>query len=108
MEKTRNSITFNPFLKAKLHVLAGCMLQAGDNAYADTYRNYRHRLENHPAHQGKSKGHRHNMAMRYIKKRFLADLWRVWRTQEGLPTPPEYHEGKLGHQHDPEAPDAQD
>lgn len=99
--KTRKSITFNPFLKTKLvGVLASSFLRSGEKSeYAKVYYDYKHRLESHEAHKEKSKGHRHNMAMRYMVKRFLADLYREWRTIEGLPVTPEYHEGKLGHVH---------
>lgn len=39
---------------------------------------------------GKSQNHRHAAARRYMVKRFLADLWRVWRIREGLPCPEPY------------------
>lgn len=39
------------------------------------------------------------MAMRYMVKRFLVDLYVAWRTIEGLTVEPEYNEGKLGHKH---------
>lgn len=45
---------------------------------------------------GKSKNHRNMMAYRYIVKRFLADLYAVWRAMEGLEVMPEYAESKLG------------
>jgi hypothetical protein len=41
--------------------------------------------------------HRHGAAIRKMIKHFLADLWFVWRTLEGLPTPNLYVEDKLGH-----------
>ena len=47
------------------------------------YDNYKNRLENSPAHTEKSKGHRHNMAIRYMVKMFIIDLYKVWRTVEG-------------------------
>jgi hypothetical protein len=109
--KQRDSITFNPFLKTKLvGVLASSFLRVKDSPYADVYRDYKHRLESHVKYQdgqldedGKAvkglKGHRHNMAMRYMVKRFLVDLYKAWRTIEGLPVAPEYHEAKLGHVH---------
>jgi len=37
------------------------------------------------------------MAMRYAVKRFLADLWVVWRTMEGLPVTKPYAIDILGH-----------
>ena len=97
---TKKGITFNPFLKTKLTgVLAGSFLKAGDNPYKEAYYNYKDRLENHPTHKTKSKGHRHNMANRYIVKLFLIDLHREWRTIAGLPVSVPYSEGKLGMKH---------
>jgi len=94
----RMGITFNPFLKTKLvGVLASSFLRSGkDNPYSQSYYHYKNRLENHPAHKDKTLGHRHNMAMRYMIKRFLVDLYVAWRTIEGLPVASEYSEGKLG------------
>jgi hypothetical protein len=80
-------------------VLASSFLRVGENPYGTIYANYKHRLEHHEKHKEKSKGHRHNMAMRYMIKRFLCDLYVHWRTLEGLPVSLEYHEGKLGHKH---------
>ena len=98
-EAERDSITFNPFLKTKLiGVLGPSFLRAGGH-YADIYRAYKHRLETNPAHDEKSKGHRHNMAIRYMVKIFLVDLYKAWRTIEGLPVEPPYQEAKLGHKH---------
>jgi len=98
-QATRKGITFNPFLKTKLvGVLGSCFLRC-NSPYREAYDNYRHRLEHSPAHQEKSKGHRHNMAIRYMVKMFLVDLHRVWRELEGLPAGVPYQEAKLGHVH---------
>lgn len=99
-QKTRKSITFNPFLKTKLTgVLASSFLRAGDNKYSRIYRDYKLRLESHAKYAEASKGHRHNMAMRYMVKMFLIDLYAAWRPLEGLPVSQPYHEAKLGHRH---------
>lgn len=96
----RVGITFNPFLKTKLTgVLAASFLRSGNEQYVAIYANYKQRLENHVVHATKTKGHRHNMAMRYMIKRFLVDLYFHWRKIEGLPVAPEYGEAKLGHVH---------
>jgi len=96
----RNSITFNPFLKTKLvGVLASSFLRAGDNKYSQIYRDYKNRLENRPDLAESSKAHRHNMALRYMIKMFLIDLYNVWRPIEGLPVSSPYQEAKLGHKH---------
>jgi len=39
------------------------------------------------------------MAIRFMVKRFLVDLYFAWRTLDGLPVEPEYQESKLGHKH---------
>ena len=96
---TKMGITFNPFLKTKLvGVLGSSFIKQSPTKcqYRKIYDDYKHRLENMPAHADKTKGHRHNMAVRYAVKRFLADLYVVWRTLEGLPVATEYSEGKLG------------
>lgn len=94
--KWKRGITFNPFLKTKLiGVLGPSFLRAGDNPYRRIYDDYKHRLLHSPAHQDKSKGHIHNMAIRYMIKRFLVNLYKVWRRLEGLPVADEYSQEKL-------------
>ena len=97
----KKGITFNPWLKTKLYVLANSFLkQSPDECpYREMYDNYKNRLENMPAHEDKSKGHRHAMALRYIIKRFLVDLYIHWRTLEGLTVAEEYSVAKLGIKH---------
>lgn len=108
-KKMKKGITFNPFLKTKLvGVLGPSFLKCGDRSpYRKIYDDYRHRLESHAKYKdvgdkkkdkGK-KGHRHNMAVRYMVKMFLIDLYRVWRELEGLPVSAPYHEAKLGYTH---------
>jgi hypothetical protein len=101
-DQVKKGITFNPFLKTKLvGVLASCFLKQSPDGckYRRVYDDYKHRLENHEKHKDKSKGHRHNMAMRYMVKVFLQDLWIAWRELEGLPITKPYHEAVLGHVH---------
>lgn len=96
-EQEKNSITFNPFLKTKLlGVLAGSLIRSGNKEYRTIYDNYKHRLDNMPAHKDKTKLHKHRMALRYMIKRFLVDLYKEWRTLEGLPVAEEYSVAKLG------------
>jgi len=93
-------ITFNPWLKTKLiGVLASSFLKAGDNEFSQVYRDYKNRIENHPDHIEKTKGHRHNMAMRYMIKIFLLKFHMTWRAIAGLPVSTSYCEGKLGKVH---------
>ena len=99
-DATRMSITFNPWLKIKMiGVLGKGFLRSRNEKYSEVYYNYKHRLENSPKHSDKTKGHRHNMAIRYMVKRFLVDLYLAWRPLEGLPVTPEYSVAKLGIQH---------
>ena len=95
----RDSITFNPFLKTKLvGVLAASFLKAGGD-YSKIYNDYKHRLESRDDWKEESKGHRHNAALRYMIKMFLADLYNVARPLAGLPVAPTYQEEKLGRKH---------
>jgi hypothetical protein len=100
--QTKKGITFNPFLKTKLTGVLGAsfLKQSPDKCkYRQVYDDYKHRLEHMDAHKEKSKGHRHNMAIRYMIKMFLIDLYNEWRPLEGLPVAPTYTEAKLGKVH---------
>ena len=99
---TRKSITYNPWLKTKLMGVLGTLFvkqPADKSPYRKAYDDYKFRLENHPKWADRSKGHRHQAAIRYAIKRFLVDLYRAWRELEGLPVAPEYSEAKLGMVH---------
>jgi hypothetical protein len=107
---TKLGITFNPFLKTKLTgVLGTSFLRVGDSPYAKMYYDYKHRVESHArygvendktkddeGHLVTSKLRRHNMAIRYMIKLFLIDLYKAWRALENLPVSPPYSEAKLG------------
>ena len=100
--KIKKGITFNPFLKTKLVGVLGSSFikQSPDKCiYRKIYDDYKHRLEHMDAHKEKSKGHRHNMAVRYMVKMFLVDLYNAWRRIEGLPVALTYSEAKLGKVH---------
>jgi hypothetical protein len=83
-----------------------------ESPYRAIYYDYKNRLENHSiygiANDGvkdadkkliTSKARRHAMAVRYMVKRFLVDLYKEWRKLEGLPLSAEYSEEKLGIEH---------
>lgn len=101
-------------------------MKARKGKYGTIYENYKHRILTNPAkveslqqrrramlarnipekmkvvteeEAAQIGGHVHNMAMRYMVKRFLVDLHIEWRTLEGLPVFKEYHEGIQGHVH---------
>ena len=109
--QTRKGLTFNPFVKTKLRVLADCFLRSG-GPYREIYDAYKHRLESHAIYgkaNDKNKdtdnrtrtypGRRHQMALRYMIKMFLIDLYTNWRAMENLPVAPPYSEAKLGMKH---------
>lgn len=101
--QTKKGITFNPFLKTKLVGVLGSCLMKTKGYYKSIYDDYKHRLENHKDHMEKTKGHRHNMAVRYMIKMFVQDLWLKWREVEGLPVTAPYSEAKLGMKHKEDA-----
>lgn len=101
-EKTKKSLSYNPFVRSKLRgVLASVFLKC-KSPYRTVYDNYKNRLQNHPVHKEKTVIHRHNMALRYMIKMFLIDLYREWKEAEGLEAYPPYHEAKLGLKHQEE------
>lgn len=97
-EQTKMGLGYNPFLKTKLMgVLASSFLRSR-SPYSDIYYNFKTRYENAEEHKEKTKGHRHNMAMRAMVKLFLADFWAAWRQLEGyeIPERATYAEAYLG------------
>lgn len=94
-QATKKGITFNPFLKTKLTGVLADLFIRMKSPEAQLYYNYRTRIEERDL----TKGHKHNMAKRYMIKRFLAELYVAWRKLEGLPVAADYHEAKLGHVH---------
>lgn len=96
VEKEKLGISFNPFVKTKIIGVLGASFLKSRSPYAEIYYDYKNRLENHPKHIDKTKGHRHNMAVRYMVKMFLIDLYTNWRELENLPVAAPYHEAKLG------------
>jgi hypothetical protein len=97
--KEKKGITFNPFLKSKLIGVLGSSFLRSRGKYKDVYDDYKNRLENSPAHVDKTPGHRHNMAIRYMVKMFIKDLYVAWKEVEGLEALPSYQEAKLNHKH---------
>lgn len=69
--------------------------------FAKVYYDYKHRIENSnkPEHQGLSSLHIHNMAVRYMVKEFLRELYVVGRHLAGLPIYSSYESAKLGYNH---------
>jgi len=92
----KKGITFNPFLKTKLIGVLGSSFLRSQGAYAEIYYDYKNRLQQRADTKEFSDGHRHNMAMRYMVKMFIGDLWVAWRELEGLPVTIPYEERFLG------------
>jgi hypothetical protein len=101
----------NKTLRTVLFTMASSMIKTRA-IYRDVYDNEKKKLENSMkfTHSRNTQGkliecmwkdtkpcHRHGAAIRKMVKHFLADLWYVWRTLEGLDTPCLYPEAKLGH-----------
>jgi hypothetical protein len=84
------------FETQKFLVAQGHKVIIEPSEYGQIYYDYKNRLENSPHHKEKSDGHRHAMALRYAVKRFLVQLYLVWRDLEKLPVATEYSEGVLG------------
>lgn len=95
-EKKRRGISFNPFLKTKLIGVLGTSFIKCGGKYREIYDDYKNRLNNRIDTKDFTKAHKHNMAIRYAVKRFLADLYIAWRTLEGLEVHEEYAAAKLG------------
>jgi hypothetical protein len=93
----KSSITFQPFLKTKMiGVLGPSFLRAKNEHYRKIYDDYKNRLLNREDLSDETAGHINNMAIRFMVKMFLADLWVVWRQLEGLPVTEPYAVAKLG------------
>jgi len=104
-EQERDSLTYNPFLKTKLIGVLGTSFLRSGGYYPEIYYNYKNRLQMMPEHKDKSKIHIHNMAIRYMIKYFLADLYVAWCLTIGITPPTPYHVGVLGmHPHHTTSP----
>lgn len=95
-EKTKKSITYNPFLHDKiLGTIGPNLIRAKSMPYYKTYDDYKHRLEMRPDWKDKTKMHRHRAAIRYMMRTFMANLYRAWRPMEGLDVFESYEFEKL-------------
>ena len=104
---------WNSFLKSKLYILAQGFLRAKNPKYRKLYDDYKHRIQSRKCpldakrHGGKSKidkfgctdGHRHAMAIRYMIKMFLMELFLTWYKFEDKEPRPPYQEEYLKHKH---------
>lgn len=93
---TKKSLGYNPWIKTKLMGVLSKSFLRNASDMRDHYDDYRHRIENMPAHEDKTDGHIHQMALRKMMKEFLKRLWAMWRYLEEQPIPLPYHVEKLG------------
>lgn len=92
----KRGITYNPVLRTRLlGVLGTCLLKRPGEYYEKIYRDYRMRLDNRSDRDELTKGHKHNMAMRYMVKQFVRDMWVTWRALEGYEVSEPYEVAKL-------------
>jgi len=95
--KKGEKLRYNKWLRTKLVGVLGTSFLKCGSPYRAIYDGYKDRLK--AKEWGKSDGHRHNAAIRYMVKMFLLDLWKAWREVENLPIVAPYHEAKLGLKH---------
>jgi hypothetical protein len=88
---------YNGWLRAKMTGVLGPSLLKSASPFRKYYDDYKHRKQSQG--WGKSDGHRHAAAVRYMVKMFLAEFWEAWRRHEGLEVRPRYQEQYLGHTH---------
>jgi len=102
-KKKGEKANWSHFLKTKVVGVLGekCFICV-KGEWKDLYDDYKHRKAS--AGWGNSDAHRHRAAIRFMMKRFLLELWKQWRTLEGMPTPDSYAEAKLGIKHGAHAP----
>jgi hypothetical protein len=95
--KKGEKLGYNAFLRSKMIGVLGPCLSKAKSPWKKVYDDYKHRLQT--SGKGTSDGHRHSMAVRYMVKMLLLEIWKEWRAIEGLPVRPSYHEEKMGHIH---------
>lgn len=95
--KLKRGLSYNPFVKSKLvGVLATRLLMSKDPIYSTIYYDYKNRLDKMARYKDARDGHKNSMALRYMIKQFLRNLWTTWRQVEGLPVDAPYEVEKLG------------
>lgn len=93
------SISYSPYMKTSCYKAFGSFIKAKNEMYTTLYREYRARLEAENQHKDDklTLGHINMMAVRYVMKYALQDLWVHWRLMEGYkPTTP-YADMHLNH-----------
>jgi hypothetical protein len=87
---------YNSRLKSTLYVVGGSFLKSNSpyRAIYDSAKEYYQANR-----EDWTKLHIHNASLRKMIKMFLAHLWVVWRTVEGLPVTEPYAKEKLNHTH---------
>ena len=101
--QTKKSLTYNPFLKTKILGVLGPSFIKSKSDYAVPFYEYRMRIRNKAnanpdwaKANNMTPGHINNMAMRYMIKQFLKELYAEWKKLEGLPAAVPYEQAFLG------------
>lgn len=92
-----NDCGYKPTLVAGSGVLVGAQVVRKDSPWRKFYDQYK--LRKQEEGWGRSDAHRHAASIRYLIKQLLLQIWKDWRTYEGLPVRPSYQEQYLGHKH---------
>lgn len=96
-EKEKRSITYNAELKTRLlGVLGPCFLKKPGCKYEQIYRDYRNRLDNRADSEHIYPLRKHRMALRYMIKQFVRDMWVTWRELAGYEVTEPYEVAYLG------------
>lgn len=90
-------LPYNAWLRTKLIGVLGPVLLKVGSPFRKFYDEYKHRWES--AGKGRSDGHRHQAALRYMVKMTLVKVWEDFRTYYKLPMRPSYAEEYLGRKH---------
>jgi len=90
-------LPYNAWLRTKLVGVLGPILLKVGSPYRSFYDDYKRRWEN--AGKGRSDGHRHQAAIRYMVKMLLVRVWEDFRDHYELPKRPSYAEEYLGKKH---------
>lgn len=103
-KKKGEQLKYHPDLKVALWRAGKFLMMAKEGTYRPFYVAAKERYQKlHPVPQpalsangvpfvNYTKQHIHMMSLRKMMIRFLIDLFKVWRTQEGLPVPPSWEE----------------
>ena len=94
------SISYSPFIKTRVYLMGGNIIKAKNELYTSVFHEYKARLleRNKTMDKPRSNPHINMMALRYMNKFVLQDLWYHWRLIEGLSVTIPYPDAYLNHE----------